>query len=69
MEYPLKYDINICVHSIKFTSQESKNKFKTDFDETYNVFLVKLEKLMTQYGVAGIEADLSDYLVKRNPTF
>lgn len=69
MEYPLKYDINICVHRIKFTSQESKNKFKTDFDETYNVFLVKLEGLMTQYGVAGIDTDLSEYLLKKHPTF
>jgi len=66
---PIKYDFNVCVNKLEFVSEESRNKFRDDFDETYNVFLVKLTKLLTQYGVAKIDTGLSEYLLGRNPTF
>jgi len=67
--YAMKYDVSVCVDVLKFSSQESKNKFKDDFDETFNLFLLKQQELMKEYGVASITITLSEHLLQGYPTY
>lgn len=68
-EKQLKYPFNLCVQSIKHFDLEKKEKFKTDFDETYNLFGYKLQMLMEEYGVASIDVTLSECLLFDRPTY
>lgn len=60
MEYELKYDIKIGIDKLKFVAESDANKFRDDFDEVYNVFMVKLGDLMDEYGVKYVSSYLTD---------
>ena len=62
METPLKYDSKVCINELEFVNEESRTKFANDFDETYNVFLVKIGDLLTEYGVGRVDVVLSKHL-------
>ena len=52
----LKYNIRVGVEKIDFFDDESRLKFRNDFDEVYNVFLVELGDLFFKWGVRKIDA-------------
>jgi hypothetical protein len=69
MEHEMKYDVKISINKLKFVAESDKNKFKNNFDEVYNVFMVKLGDLLYEYGVKEINAFLNyDYLLNRHPS-
>jgi hypothetical protein len=69
LEHELKYDIKISINKLEFVAESDLNHFKNDFDEVYNVFMVKLGGLLDEYGVKEIDAFLnSDYLLNRHST-
>jgi len=52
----LKYDIRVGVEKIDFFDEETRLKFRNDFDEVYNVFLAELGDLLFKWGVRKIDA-------------
>ena len=59
---PLKYDIQICVLELDFVNENSRQNFKNDFDEVYNLFAHKLGNLMREYGVSHVNSKLSEFV-------
>lgn len=56
---PMKYPIKVCILELEHVSEESRQRFRDDFDEVYNVFAVKLGDLMEEYGVKHLNSKLS----------
>jgi len=65
---PIKYPFRIGVEKIDFFDEETRLRFRNDFDEVYNVFLVELGDLLFKWHVkhidsSVIEDDLQEYLL------